>query len=366
MTSSIENLSSNKVTIKDISAKLNISSTTVHRALAGKEGMSESLRQKILDTAKEMGYEINYAASSIKRKPVRIAVILPNDDGRYFGCIWNGVKQQAEEARRLNVDIEMFICEDEFHERDILKAIADAGPDEYAGVMAFSYSSENFRMPEIMMQLQRLATLKIPTFVIDDDMTEPEGIYCLPVYQEAVGELAAELTILMTPEKGTVLVSRGRADSVIHGEKLDAFMKSLKRSKPELKVEIVEGYSVKRETDAVARESILKAIKDHNDIVLYFAQTSGDTRVAVDVFRELEEAPKFVRIGTDLNSYTAEDLRKGDLTLVIDQGAYMKGFLGLGALVDRVVKHIKPDRNIAASLDVVCKSNLRFYERVKN
>ena len=366
LTGNVENFTSSKVTIKDISAKLNISSTTVHRALTGKEGMSETLRQKILDTAKEMGYEINYAASSIKRKPVRIAIVLPNDDGRYFGCIWNGVKQQAEEARRLNVDMEMFVCEDEFHERDILKAIADAGPDEYAGVMAFSYSSENFRMPEIMMQLQRLTTLKIPTLVIDDDMTEPEGIYCIPVYQEAVGELAAELTTLMTPEKGTVLVSRGRPDSVIHGEKLEAFLNCMKRSKPELNIVIVEGYSVKKENDAVARENILKAIREYDDIVLYYAQTSGDTRVAVDVFRELSDAPKFVRIGTDLNLDTAEDIRKGDLTIVIDQGAYMKGFLGLGALVDCVVKHIKPDRNIAANLDVVCKSNLRFYERVKN
>ena len=42
-------------TIKDIAEKLNISSVSVHRALAGKEGVSEKLRAQILQTAKEMG-----------------------------------------------------------------------------------------------------------------------------------------------------------------------------------------------------------------------------------------------------------------------------------------------------------------------
>ena len=82
-----------KVTIKDISAKLGISSTTVHRALAGKEGMTDALRQKILDTAHEMGYETNYAAASIKRRTLRIAVVLPQDDGCYFANIWKGVNE---------------------------------------------------------------------------------------------------------------------------------------------------------------------------------------------------------------------------------------------------------------------------------
>lgn len=360
-----DSVTGGKVTIKDISAKLGISSTTVHRAIVGKEGMSDSLRQKILETAREMGYEINYAASSIKRKPVRIAAILPNDDGRYFGNIWNGVKSQAEEARRLNVEVEMIVCEDEFDERDILKSIADAGPDEYAGVLAFSYSSAHFRKPEIMMQLQRLIAQKITTFMIDDEIPELEGIYCIPACQSAVGELAGEVAALMTPSRGTVLVSRGREDSIIHQEKLKAFQDYIAKYKPELNVVVVDGYSTKEEHDEPVHNSILKALSEYDDIVLYYAQTSGDTRVAVDVFRELENKPSFMRIGTDLNIFTAQSIRDDELTVVIDQGGYMKGYKGLGALVDSVVKHVKPDQYVDTTLDVVYKSNLRFYERTK-
>ena len=117
-----------------------------------------------------------------------------------------------------------------------MKTIADKGAGEYAGVLAFSYSSSYSRTTEIMMELQRLITMKIPTFMIDDDMVEPAGIYCIPAYQKEIGELAAELTALMTPEEGTVLVSRGREDSTIHREKLQAFQDYLRKHKPGLKI----------------------------------------------------------------------------------------------------------------------------------
>ena len=350
-----------KVTIKDISAKLGISSTTVHRALAGKEGMTDALRQKILDTAHEMGYETNYAAASIKRRTLRIAVVVPQDDGCYFANIWKGVNECAGEARRLNIDVEACVCDDEHHEYQILKSIADAGPKEYAGVVAYSYS----RMPEVMMQLQRLIALEIKTIIIDDIITEPEGIFCVPAYQTYVGELAAEITTTITPDEGTIIVTEGRTDSWAHTEKLQAYKEYLSRTKPGLKVLTVAGYPKTEDAASVVRENILQAFEEHEDIVLYYAQTSLDTQLAVEVFRELDGSRKFSRIGTDLNRYTSQYLRNEELTLVIDQGAYMKGYMGLNALVDSLVKHIKPEPYIDIVLDVVYRSNLRFYERTK-
>ena len=42
---------SDTVTIKDISRKLGVSSVSVHRALKGKEGLSDELRAKIIETS---------------------------------------------------------------------------------------------------------------------------------------------------------------------------------------------------------------------------------------------------------------------------------------------------------------------------
>ena len=215
------------------------------------------------------------------------------------------------------------------------------------------------------MQLQRLIALEIKTIIIDDIITEPEGIFCIPAYQTSIGELAAEITATITPDEGTVIVTEGRTDSWAHSEKLQAYKEYLSKAKPGLKVLTVAGYPKNEDAASVVRENILRAFAEHEDIVLYYAQTSLDTQLAVEVFRELDGGRKFSRIGTDLNRYTSQYLRNEELTLVIDQGAYMKGYMGLNALVDSLVKHIKPEPYIDIVLDVVYRSNLRFYERTK-
>ena len=45
-----------KIRMADIAEKLDVSVVSVSKALAGKEGVGKEIRQKILDTAKEMGY----------------------------------------------------------------------------------------------------------------------------------------------------------------------------------------------------------------------------------------------------------------------------------------------------------------------
>lgn len=45
-----------QVTMKDVASELNVSIVTVSKALANKDGVSETLREKIIDKAKELGY----------------------------------------------------------------------------------------------------------------------------------------------------------------------------------------------------------------------------------------------------------------------------------------------------------------------
>ena len=145
--------------------RLNISATSVHRALTGKDGISDSLRQKILETAREMGYEKNYVASSIKRKTIRIAAVLPQDHGLYYQHIWKGLRNYANDVRALNVEVEEFICNNETQQDEIVKQIADAGPSKYAGVITFCFTNTD---RVLMYQLMRLQSMNICTVLIDD------------------------------------------------------------------------------------------------------------------------------------------------------------------------------------------------------
>lgn len=346
------------VTLKDISEELHVSVTTVHRAISGKEGISDALRERILQTADEMGYKFNYAASSIKRAPRRVAAILPDDEKLYYHYIWKGLRDMAEEARTLNMELEEFVCRDEQHEYELLRQIADTGSSRYAGVVAFSYT----RATNVLLQLQRLVAQNIVTVVIDDEIKEPEGLYHVPSNEKVVGKLAGELIAMITPESGTVFVSVGRTDSKIHVNKLQSFTQYLQENKKGLTVQKVEGYQYCTGENTEKVPTIREALDSCSDAVACFAQTSKDNKLMVDVIREQGLIGRVPIIGTDLNESSAEMLRRGELKAIINQGAYKKGYAALEVLVNRIVKQTAPRQRVDCPIDIVLQENLNFYE----
>jgi LacI family transcriptional regulator len=72
------------VTIRDVARRLNLSITTVSRALDGYDDVAEATRQLVIDTAHEMGYVPNQAARQLRRRRTdSIGYILPADKPRF-------------------------------------------------------------------------------------------------------------------------------------------------------------------------------------------------------------------------------------------------------------------------------------------
>ncbi|SEF50517.1 transcriptional regulator, LacI family [Eubacterium ruminantium] len=63
-----------KITMKDIAMEMDVSIVTVSKALAGKDGVSEKLRQEILDKAKELGYIYRKSAERGEGRDVAIVI----------------------------------------------------------------------------------------------------------------------------------------------------------------------------------------------------------------------------------------------------------------------------------------------------
>jgi len=55
-----------RVRLIDIAQKLDVSTVTVHNALCGRKGVSNQMRERIIQTAKEMGYESNTVSKKKK------------------------------------------------------------------------------------------------------------------------------------------------------------------------------------------------------------------------------------------------------------------------------------------------------------
>jgi LacI family transcriptional regulator len=86
-----------KMTMKEIAKKLNISITTVSRALNNKADVGKETRKAIMELAQEFDYTPNKMAASLrKRKSDVIGLVLPRVEHYFFSTILKGIISSAQ------------------------------------------------------------------------------------------------------------------------------------------------------------------------------------------------------------------------------------------------------------------------------
>ncbi|HZE85506.1 MAG TPA: LacI family DNA-binding transcriptional regulator [Puia sp.] len=105
------------LTIKDISRALNLSISSVSKALRGSHEISEETKKTVLDYAREHNYRPNPIAQSLKRgRSKSIGVIVCNIDNNFFSQVINGIESIAH-----NKDYTVIITQSkESYEREVL------------------------------------------------------------------------------------------------------------------------------------------------------------------------------------------------------------------------------------------------------
>ncbi len=102
------------VTIKDVARKAGVSVPTASRALAGYGYVKRETREKVLKSAKNLGYQLNFVAKSLRtRKTQTIGYLLPDITNPFYAGIARGI-QDVSFTRGYNA----IICN---NDNDILK-----------------------------------------------------------------------------------------------------------------------------------------------------------------------------------------------------------------------------------------------------
>jgi LacI family transcriptional regulator len=105
-----------RVTIYDIARKLNLTASSVSRALNNSILVNENTKQLIIKTAAEMNYKPNTLASNLRKgKSQTIGVVVPRINQNFFANVIAGI-EQATYQRGYN----LVICQsNESHEKEI-------------------------------------------------------------------------------------------------------------------------------------------------------------------------------------------------------------------------------------------------------
>ena len=130
-----------KVTIHDIAEKLNITASTVSRALNNNPRISELTKKAVLKAAKQLNYQPNNIAAALRNgKSYLIGIIVPTADRAFFASVVRGIEEMAN---KLNYRI--IICQSyDNYEKEIqtIDALLSARVD---GIIAsIGKNTENF------------------------------------------------------------------------------------------------------------------------------------------------------------------------------------------------------------------------------
>ena len=98
-----------KVILKDIAEQLDVSVVTVSNALAGRRGVGQEMRKKIIDLAGEMGYESAYNMSGNDRT-IRIGVFTPQKARFELSPVFLALGKQTTVFRTINLTGTLYLA----------------------------------------------------------------------------------------------------------------------------------------------------------------------------------------------------------------------------------------------------------------
>lgn len=110
-------MKSTPITIKDIAKELNISISTVSRALRGMPEIHADTRKAVLDLAEKLDYQPNQLAKNLAKSSTKtIGVIVPNLSYYFFSAVLNSIEEAAMQA-----GYSVLVCQtNESHAKEVI------------------------------------------------------------------------------------------------------------------------------------------------------------------------------------------------------------------------------------------------------
>jgi LacI family transcriptional regulator len=162
-----------KTTIQDIARELNITPSTVSRALNGHAAISMATKKAVDQTARKLKYRPNKIASSLRLGKTKIiGVIVPSAEINFFGSVVHGIEKVASE-RDYNVIIYQSNEQTDFEKRGIDTLLRSRVDGVLASISKETTGLEHYKeikkrgVPLVLFDRAN-DDLGVPSVVVDD------------------------------------------------------------------------------------------------------------------------------------------------------------------------------------------------------
>jgi LacI family transcriptional regulator len=344
------------VTLKDISKATGYSLTSIHRAIYNKEGLGIETRQKILEAVKSMGYEVNYMASSLKRKTMNIAFVgkKPHIAMDYHHMLTEGVRAAFSQDEGMNIALREYYFEGKPSDLE----------DEECRILSEIYSQEDLDgvviLPintgiKLQLAVQKIIGKGLPVVLVDDDFNNMDYLCVIEPFTDLVGRTGAEFMCL-TCRPGKILVALGNSSSTGQKKNYESFEAYIREHKAPLECIPIE--------DPHDEELFVNELTSRIDDSVVGIYTVCESNTPAICKAAIRSGRKDLRVlGCDLQPENRQYLSDGVLCGILDMNSYLQGFLAMRVLVEYLLKNITPKASVfSVPVNLVLSSSLPFFK----
>lgn len=344
-----------KVGVKDIALKSGVSTGTVDRVLNNRGRVSDETRKKVLQIAKQLGYQPNLLAKTLSsKKTTKLIICLPapHADNPYWEKVLVGIDRAKDEFANYNVSLR-YLSFDASSEDSFSKVLDEAISDNPDGIVfspVFSNSSTK--------KVKLLNEKSIPFVFVDINI---KGVGKLAYFgQEALqsGRVAGMLMKTSLQKKSKILVvkmARHLVFSTHINARVDGFLELISGPGHEVKV-----IDVDLNMPDEPRVSLSKMLQKEHAYQGIFIPNSRGFKVAE--YLEKQHINKLIVIGYDLLDQNIEYLNKDRITFLINQKPEEQVFDGLMALFNHIILKKEISKKSYSPIDIVVKENVKYYK----
>jgi len=341
-----------KITMIEIAEELGVSKSTVSRAFDPSSNISNEVRNRILEYAKEKNYVLNRAASRLSMREINIGMLYPDMYSYATNEFIRGIKDGSRELFDLKVNIDFYPYDRSDMNAEKLSSFL-SGLKNFDGLIVNGFTGHD----EIAV-LNRYSESGIKLAVLQSDVPELNKLFASCHDPALSSAMAAEFisNCLFFSESKNVVLFTGDRNSELHRIAEKCFLEAAAKNR----LNVTGSFDMKDSPDILGEQlEQLYGRDGEKPDAIYI--TSGESLPLCRYISENGFSDSTVLVTFDVYPEIIGYISSGTVNATFYQNHYKQGKNAFTNLVRYLIGQSDVDSFVSPVPEIVMRSNLRFY-----
>lgn len=323
-----------KATIEMIAQSAGVSRGTVDRVLHNRPSVKPEVRERVLQTIREMNYKPNEAARALafNKNARKVGIFVPPWGDFFKHEISRGITAACSELNDYGIQVLIENYKTE-NPTAMIKKITEMVKSGISGLCLCAKNST-----AIKNKINELTAEKIPVITYNSDLEDSSRLCFIGQDVVRSGRIAAELMSKCIDKKSHVLIICGNMEFTGHKQRVDGFIQVMKKHHfPPENLLIKESFN---EYKLTYKEVTAALQKVKNLTAIYMANENIDACIAAVKDADLNH--HICIITHDVTDSTKEFLQRNMVDFALEQDICYQGYRPLIILKNIIIEQKYP------------------------